>query len=342
MQKRAAIVGLNWGARMHLSTLRAAGWDVQCIFGRDVGKSRAVALCNRVPHGSTDLSELSKQQFDLIVVAVPWWAHEEVARRVMGSARALLLEHPLAPTSGASQSLLGEAKRSGTRLYVNFAGRFLRPVKEMRSQLRGWSLDGVSIYHSFRFPSEEERDWLPLLMSHSIDLAQWLIGPIETASGCLWRRDTARVTDCPSWSWPLCAKDDGSYSAAGAANLVAKSRMGGEYRLRLGWGDQPEFVESVTAYHAAQDKLIRYATMLARQDEHSPWRASRLWEGRRGQCAELDWSGQPDDVMDIWHAAHVEQYEAIARDLVRGPSAELAADGDAAVRVQRLIESINW
>ena len=86
---QAIVVGTSFGGRVHVPALRAAGFDVVALVGRDPARTAARAEELGVPRGVTDLAaalELVAAPF-VVTVSTPPDAHRRAGARGAGRGR---------------------------------------------------------------------------------------------------------------------------------------------------------------------------------------------------------------------------------------------------------------
>ena len=75
-----AIVGTGFGCITHLRALRAAGFDVHALVGRDPQKTSERAQRFEVPHGLTSLADaFALPGVDAVAIAKPPHTHAPIA-----------------------------------------------------------------------------------------------------------------------------------------------------------------------------------------------------------------------------------------------------------------------
>jgi predicted dehydrogenase len=307
--KTAAVIGLNWGIRSHLLVFRSLGWSIELLCGRDAGRTAAAARRLNVPRATTDLQSTFRDRYTLIAAAVPWWLHDEIFMRATGATSPVLLEHPIAPQITRVRQLIGEFGGHAKRLFVNMPSRYMHCVRSVAALIASGDLGSeVSVEHTITYPQEEERDWLSLLLFHSLDVANTLLDGrtwslIDATADELAIVDPAVV---PSWSWPITV-DGGEERALHASSVSTTIRFSqGLYALRIARTASLTFLECVRARGTLGE--ASYQTELLRESEHSPWRSSTVWLGPKGATPTYQWV----DSSDCWHAAQLDQADAIS------------------------------
>jgi scyllo-inositol 2-dehydrogenase (NADP+) len=145
-------------------------------------------------HPSAEALLAVAETFDLLVVAAPNDAHEPLALAGVGLGKAVVVDKPMALTSGAAQRVVDAATAAGTVLTVFQNRRWDSDLLTLRRLLGDGSLGAVHRFES-RFerwrPQPREGSWreaLPYedgggllldLGSHLVDQALHLFGPAE-------------------------------------------------------------------------------------------------------------------------------------------------------------------
>jgi predicted dehydrogenase len=108
------IVGTGFGCITHLRALRAAGFEVHALVGRDPGKTRERARRFDVPHGLTELdAALALPGVDAVAIATPPNTHAEIALAAIAAGRHVLCEKPFARDAGEARRMLAAAEAAG-------------------------------------------------------------------------------------------------------------------------------------------------------------------------------------------------------------------------------------
>ncbi len=141
-----------------------------------------------------------KVDFDAAVVATPTATHFDVASRIVGMGKHLLLEKPITSTLAQGQQLVATAKANGARLVVGHVERFNPAVRKLRDVLReGWL--GTPIHFSFTrvggYPDTlmKGNNVILDLAVHDIDVLRSLVGRVKFESSMCHATWQAGVLD---------------------------------------------------------------------------------------------------------------------------------------------------
>jgi predicted dehydrogenase len=113
---QAIVVGTSFGGRVHVPALRAAGFEVVALVGRDPGRTAARAAELHVPHGVTDLADavrLMDAPF-VVTVSTPPDAHVSPVVAALQAGAHVLCEKPFALSTDEALRMVRAADEAGT------------------------------------------------------------------------------------------------------------------------------------------------------------------------------------------------------------------------------------
>ncbi|CAA0095910.1 Myo-inositol 2-dehydrogenase [Halioglobus japonicus] len=123
-QLGAIIVGTGFGILTHARALRAAGFDIKAVVGRDPEKTRQRAAKFNIPMGLTDLSEaLALPGVDAVAVATPPHTHAAIVLAATAAGKHIVCEKPFAANAEEAQQMYDAASAAGV---VHFVGAEFR------------------------------------------------------------------------------------------------------------------------------------------------------------------------------------------------------------------------
>lgn len=222
MTVRAAVIGCGDISAIHLDAIAALP-DAELVAVCDVDPRRADETARRrgVP-GFTDAVELfEKARPDVVHVCTPHASHAKIAIAALERDIHVIVEKPVARDPQQAAALVAAAEAAGaahgTKSAVCFQNRYNVPVQAAHELLSSGRLghvlgaSGSVVWHrtpEYYAASPWRGTWAGggggLLMNqaiHTIDLLQWLVGPITGAAGTASRRvlpieveDTAELT----------------------------------------------------------------------------------------------------------------------------------------------------
>ena len=109
-----AVAGTGFGCFTHVRALRAAGFDVRALIGRDPVKTKARARMFDVPHASTSFTDaLALPDIAAVTVATPPHTHAALVLEALHSGKHVLCEKPFARDPAEAEQLLAAAERAG-------------------------------------------------------------------------------------------------------------------------------------------------------------------------------------------------------------------------------------
>ncbi len=121
----AVVVGTGFGARVHVPALRAAGFRVEALVGRDPERTARRAARLGVPRASTSLEEaLALPGVAAVTVASPPARHAPHALLALAAGKHVLCEKPFALHAGEARAMLEAAEAAGVIHLVGFEFRF--------------------------------------------------------------------------------------------------------------------------------------------------------------------------------------------------------------------------
>jgi predicted dehydrogenase len=109
-----AVVGTGFGCYTHVRALRAAGFDVVALVGRDPEKTAHRAMLFDVPRALDSLAEaLAVPGVEAVTIATPPRTHAPLALEAIAAGRHVLCEKPFTATLDEARDVLGAAEAAG-------------------------------------------------------------------------------------------------------------------------------------------------------------------------------------------------------------------------------------
>jgi len=109
-----AVVGRRFGCRVQVPALRAAGFDVVALVGRDRAPTEHKAGTLGIPHACGSLAEaLALPGVDAVTIATPPHTHFELALEAVEAGRHVLCEKPFTTDAAQAQALVDACDRAG-------------------------------------------------------------------------------------------------------------------------------------------------------------------------------------------------------------------------------------
>jgi UDP-N-acetylglucosamine 3-dehydrogenase len=185
---RVALIGLGVMGRHHYRVLKS------------LSEAELVAVCDiqlaeELPERSyTSFGEmLGEEALEAAIVCVPTSSHLAVASEVIRRRIPVLIEKPVASTSGEARKLIALAAEHGTLAAVGHVERFNPVVRSLMAELRGKEIYSINITRIGPFPPRiNDVGVLVDLSVHDIDLVHCLTGGIELLESRVYK-STKRI-----------------------------------------------------------------------------------------------------------------------------------------------------
>jgi predicted dehydrogenase len=247
---RIGIVGYGGMGRAHSYGYRAAPNvaalpmrpTVTLISGRDEQAVAAAAAAYGAAHWTNDWRALvSSPEVDVVDICTPPGTHAEIAEAAAAAGKAVLSEKPLATSYRRASEATAAVARAGVRNAIGFNYRRLPAVSLMRRMIADGTIGEVRLWRGIWLSDEftdpaTPFDWrfdramggttIADLGSHMLDMALWMVGPIEevTAQSATF----IRTRPSPEGERPVTIDDASSALlrfANGARGIVEMARM---------------------------------------------------------------------------------------------------------------------
>ena len=119
------VVGTGFGCRVHVPALRAAGFDVVALVGRDAERTARRAARLGVEHVHTSLADaLAIPDVSAVTISTPPATHHEVVMAACAAGVAVLCEKPFALDAEEAEAMVGAADRGGAPALVGHEFRW--------------------------------------------------------------------------------------------------------------------------------------------------------------------------------------------------------------------------
>src|SRR5450755_3264537 len=121
----AVVVGTGFGARVHVPALRAAGFDVIALVGRDGERTARRAGRLEVANACTSLADaLALPGVDAVSIAAPPAAHAALAIEACAAGRHVICEKPFSIDAREAEAMVAAAERAGVTALVGHEFRW--------------------------------------------------------------------------------------------------------------------------------------------------------------------------------------------------------------------------
>jgi len=200
---RIGIVGYGAMGRAHSYGYRAAPNvaalplrpTVTLISGRDEQAVAAAATAYGAERWTNDWRALvSSPDIDLVDICTPPGTHAEIAEAAAAAGKAVLSEKPLATSYRRAREAAAAVTRAGVRNAIGFNYRRLPAVSLMQRMIADGAIGEIRLWRGiwlsdeftdpatpfdWRFDREMGGTTIADLGSHMLDMALWMVGPIE-------------------------------------------------------------------------------------------------------------------------------------------------------------------
>lgn len=199
MSTGIAVVGTGFGARVQVPALRAAGFDVRALVGRDPERTARRAERREVEHACTDLDEaLALPGVDAIAIASPPATHGALALRAIAADRHVLCEKPFTRDAAEAVAIRDAAERAGVVHALGHEFRWEAPRRAIARAIAEGAIgeprvvssaDFVNLLNNpaFRMPAwyfeaDAAGGWLGASGSHMVDALRVWLGELAQVS----------------------------------------------------------------------------------------------------------------------------------------------------------------
>lgn len=185
---------------------------VVCVMRRDADKAADFAKRHGVPRSTNNVDQLiADPEVNAVYIATPVGSHLEHALRVAAARKPCLVEKPMARSHAECVQMIDAFEKAGSKLFVAYYRRRLPwfvHAKEVIDSGRLGSITSVLIHmtspgqretaakNPWRLDATEAGGGLFMdLASHTLDLMDFLLGPIELVHGIATNRASATAVE---------------------------------------------------------------------------------------------------------------------------------------------------
>jgi predicted dehydrogenase len=231
------------------------------VMRRDLARAEDYARRHGVPrfYGTVD-ALLDDPEVDAVYVATPPSSHAEIAIACAARGKPAYVEKPMATSARECERMIAAFEAAGVPLFVAYYRRALPRFRRVKAWLDEGAIGRPLVAQTTlcRPPTDaEKRGELPWrvrpeiaggghfvdLACHTLDLLDWLLGPIVEARGHSSRvvaRYPAEDTAAASWRHDGGVLGSGSWTFEASARADATILVGTEGELRFStFGDAP-------------------------------------------------------------------------------------------------------
>jgi predicted dehydrogenase len=198
----AVVVGTGIGVMSHLPALRAAGFEVQALVGRDPERTKQRAERFGVPNACTSVAEaVDLPGVDAVTVATPPYSHAEVVLEAVAAGKHVLCEKPIARDTAEAVTMLRAAEAAGVVHLLATEFRFWTPQAVLSRLIREGAIGepryAMYVGHmdaladpSAEMPAwfasaEQGGSWFTGSASHTVDQIRLTLGDFAWVNGTL-------------------------------------------------------------------------------------------------------------------------------------------------------------
>ena len=171
---------------------------VKLISGRDEAAVAAAASAYGAEGWTTDWRDLvARADVDMVDICTPPGTHAEIAEAAAAAGKAVLSEKPLGTSYAQAHTAWAAVTRAGVRNAIGFNYRRVPAVALMRRMIADGTIGDIRLWRAIWLSDEftdpaTAFDWrfdramggttIADLGSHLIDMALWMVGPIDEVS----------------------------------------------------------------------------------------------------------------------------------------------------------------
>jgi predicted dehydrogenase len=197
---RAAVVGTGFGARVHVPALRAAGFDVVALVGRDAARTERRAARLGVEAAAVALDDVL-DRVDAVTIATPPDTHAPLVLACVAAGRHALCEKPFALNAGEAVEMVEAARAAGVVGLVGHEFRYdvarATLARAVRSGSVGEARFATFVAHvplvapldapvpSWWFSVARGGGWLGASGSHLVDQLRVCLGEVDAVAAAL-------------------------------------------------------------------------------------------------------------------------------------------------------------
>ena len=198
----AVVVGTGFGGRVHVPALRAAGFSVAALVGRDADRTRRRAARLDVPHAVTALDDaLTLPGVAAVTIASPPATHRELTLATLAAGKHVLCEKPFALDAAEAEAMLNAAEAAGVTHLVGHEFRWAVDRAVVRRAIAAGEIGeprlATLVHHldlvadpgarmpAWWFDAGAGGGWLGASGSHAVDQLRTWVGEIASVSAAL-------------------------------------------------------------------------------------------------------------------------------------------------------------
>lgn len=232
---RSAVVGCGDVSVVHLAALQKSGQaELVAVCDQDLVALALATATYEVPGYASVEELLANEQLDAVHVATPHDQHAPVIVACLAAGVNVLTEKPLAESLSAADEVIAATAQGSATLGVCFQNRYNGPVQTARERLESGEFGRIiggagTVLWARTAAYYEAKPWRGtwansgggLLMNqaiHTVDLLQWLLGPVVKVDGAAHTRALADSIEVEDTAEMLLTHASGARSVMYATN----------------------------------------------------------------------------------------------------------------------------
>jgi len=209
-----AVVGTGFGCRVHVPALRAAGFEVVALVGRDAERTARRAVRCGVERACASLAEALALGLDAVTIATPPATHAPLALEAVAAGCHVLCEKPFVLDENEARRVRDATADAGVVGLIGHEFRYAVERMAAGAAIAGGSIGEprlATFVHASDLVADPATprprwwfdatapaaggDWLGASGSHAIDQIRWWLGEFESVSAaCSPREFTVRFS----------------------------------------------------------------------------------------------------------------------------------------------------
>ncbi|MCU1408786.1 MAG: dehydrogenase [Microbacteriaceae bacterium] len=198
--RRVALIGCGDISILHFAAISGLpDAELVGVADSDVERLTAASAAHHVPGFASHLELFDAVQPDVVHICTPHHVHASIAVDALERGINVILEKPLAHTRAEGARVVKAAERATARIAICFQNRYNAPVQAAHDLLASRELGAVlgasatvmwhrsaAYYQSRPWRGQWATGGGGLLMNqaiHTLDLLQWLVGPVAEVRG---------------------------------------------------------------------------------------------------------------------------------------------------------------
>ncbi len=209
---RVGVIGVGFGATVHVPGFLSEGWDVPVVWGRRTEVAREKATALGVPEVAEDWHDIvARDDLDAVAVTTPPAAHYEMVMAALRAGKHVLCEKPFALDAMEARAMRDLARERNLTAMVAHEFRFAPQRAQIKDLLDDGRIGTPELVSAELLMGRPRPDTPPpmtwaadrtqgggllgALGSHYVDGLRHWFGDVAEVSGRLTTRNPARIDD---------------------------------------------------------------------------------------------------------------------------------------------------